>query len=1070
MLLALLAGPTIVVYSQGQAIRGIVLDERDGTPIPNVTIFNPEAEIRIRTGKDGGFGLWAVKSSVTLRFSHIGHTPVELTVILPVDTTLVVMMRPEANTLEEIVIATGYENTTLARTTGAFEKIDNDLLNRNVGADILSRLDNTSSGIFFDKSFYNFNRPGIPDHEISMHGITNLRGNSANAPLIILDSFPYDGDISNINPNEIESVTLLKDAAASSIWGAKAGNGVIVLTSKKAANHNRWVVNFNQHVKITDKPDIFGHQIVNNADLIDVERYLFEQGFYDNRENNRSRPALPPAVEAFILLRDGKASEAETQLTISQLSQQDIRNDLLKYVYLRPIDQQYALNISHSTPSHSMVLSAGVDKGRGTIVGNKHDRLTFRFSNDITAIKNLTVHTNVRYSYTGSTNHTVGGDTPFSYSNNGYPYPYTSFKDHEGNPIPIPHQYRMGFLDTVGNGMLLDWHYRPFEELNRPANSTRSHELIADVGLRYQWWRHFYTDVKYQYLNSRGLSNRFLDLDRYETRNNINRGSEIVGNNVIYHYPFGGWMRTSNRNSVSQRARMQLTYQRHWQGDHDVAAFVGGEINRSEDESGGMDIYGYNKNLLTFANNIDHTKRYPVYANLAANASIPYPVLPQSATDYRYVSLFVNGSYSFKGKYVVTASARRDASNLFGVSINNKWTPLWSAGLAWNISDEHFFPTHAIPLLKFRASYGFSGNVDNSMSALVTLNYSVNQPVTEVDLPRATILRPPNPELRWEKVMTNNIGLDFALLNHRLSGSVDYYVKHTHDLIENFPLDPTTGARFMMMNVGNTKSKGVDFRLTSKNMDTWLDWTTTAWFSYNNNWVTRTYRDYISPLTFLQVGALTAAEGHMAYSAFSYRWAGLDPQTGEPQGFIDGVESKDYRTIMSSATTLDDLKLHGSSRPLYWGSVLNAFRWRRLTVSANITYRLAYYFRRQSIDYSSLANNSRVHVDFYKRWQQPGDERYTDVPSFRYPIESVANSFYMDSEILMERADNIRLQDVRIDYNVPMLGRNIGNMNVFVNLNNVGFIWRKNGVGLDPDINGNIAAPMSFALGLNLQL
>src|SRR5690606_20336514 len=418
---------------------------------------------------------------------------------------------------------------------------------------------------------------------------------------------------------------------------------------------------------------------------------------------------------------------------------------------------------------------------------------------------------------------------------------------------------------------------------------------------------------------------------------------------------------------------------------------------------------------------------------------------------------------------IFTASVRRDASNIFGVSTNNRWLPLWSMGIAWNISEEPFLRSSEVDNLKLRLTYGYSGNIANDMSAQTILQFFNNAASTQVSLPAARIISAPNPELRWEKVATGNAGLDFVLFSNRIQGTLDVYVKKTMDLIDAFILDPTVGRSSMSMNVANTKSRGFDLSLTSENMRSLnLEWRSTVLFSYNNNWITKTYRNYNSPSDFLRPGVISLLEGTIAYPAYSYAWGGLNPESGQPYGVIDGVLSDDYRAI--TRTPLDQLVYHGSARPLYFGSVRNDFRYKSLSLSVNVIWRWAYFFRRKSIDYADLFNFSEGHKDYYQRWQSPGDELVTNVPAFEYPV-GLGNTIYRNSEILMENGNHIRLQDIRLGYDISPVGKwRISRLQVFSTVNNVGFIWRANKHGLDPDLGTNtIPLPKNFVLGVSLQ-
>jgi len=302
-----------------------------------------------------------------------------------------------------------------------------------------------------------------------------------------------------------------------------------------------------------------------------------------------------------------------------------------------------------------------------------------------------------------------------------------------------------------------------------------------------------------------------------------------------------------------------------------------------------------------------------------------------------------------------------------------------------------------------------------------------------------------------------------------LSFSLDAYRKYTTDLFDNFPMDPTTGTSSMVLNVANMKSEGVDIKISTVNPFGSFQLGTTLLLTYNNNWITKTYLDYSSPPSYVRTGSLSTLAGTIAFPAYSYKWGGLDPDTGEPMGYLDGEPSKDYRTISSSSTKLEDLVFHGSARPLYFGAFRNTLDYKRWSLSMNIVFQLSYYFRRTGLDYGELFSNSVGHADYYNRWQHPGDEKTTHVPSMQYPDNSSASTFYGYSEVLMEKGDHIRLQDIRLDFRMGEVA-NLGlrSAQAFIYAQNIGVLWKATDLDLDPVTKGGIPSPRSVSVGLNL--
>jgi hypothetical protein len=407
-------------------------------------------------------------------------------------------------------------------------------------------------------------------------------------------------------------------------------------------------------------------------------------------------------------------------------------------------------------------------------------------------------------------------------------------------------------------------------------------------------------------------------------------------------------------------------------------------------------------------------------------------------------------------------SGRIDQSNLFGVKTNQKGVPLWSAGAAWNINQEKYYTSEWLPFLKLRVTYGYNGNVYKGISAYTTARYNGNNGSTQ--LPYAQVINPPNPELRWEKFQMVNMGIDFGFKGDRLSGSVDFFQKKGIDLIGVSLFAPSSGISTFRGNYAGTKGKGVDLTLNSKNTNGDFTWRTNLLFSYIQDKVTG-YN--VEPTGLPGVGVPVL--NRPLYGIYSYAWAGLDPLTGDPQGYLNGKLSKDYTTILSTAN-INNSMYNGSARPTIFGSLRNTITWKNISLSANISYRFNYYFRKQSVNYTNVLNSKIDHGDFDLRWQKQGDEKFTNVPSLPESVNSSRDNFYAGSSVLVGKADNIRLQDVRISYDLP--GNSVRNLPVkhiqfFAYANNLGMIWKADKGKIDPDYANAVYAPVrTIAAGI----
>lgn len=1052
-------------------VRGRIVDSL-GNALSGASIRVLEASgrrtaLQTSTDREGSFVLRNVPEDAQLEISFVGYMIRRVAAAAELGQVLLTAV-PEALEEVEVMVNTGYQTLPKERATGSFEVLNSEVLEKTVSSDLLSRLNNFTTGTYFNTNRDRINLVGIPaTKELSIHGVSTLstKAGNTNAPLIILDNFPYEGDINSINPNDIESVTVLKDAAASSIWGAKAGNGVIVMRSKQSKYEQKSQIKFSSDFMIHNKPDFFQHKTISTRDYIGVERDLFGRGFYTSFETNPAKPVLSPVVELLIRHRQKELTDEQLDSEIAQYYDQDVRHDIKKYMYNNSLLQRYNLNIDGGGYTYKYIIGMGYDQSNASLKGFNNDRLTFRIDNTYKLSDKLELQARVRWISTVNTA-PVGGS---AYSDAGFPLPYISLVDANGEPTTIPYGYRSPFIaEVTQQGKLLDWTYNPIRELQNGENRGRRGEVLLNGALTYSVLNWLNLQLHYQFNRATDNQDKFYSVDSYYTRNLINRGTNLTSGKPVYNFPFGGILDQSVAERRYQSGRIQSNLNKKWNA-FAFSGVLGMEIQNSVSNSDGAIKYGYDPILKNSIYNLDFTKTFPIYGNLGSTDRIPTNVKNMEEYIQNFLSFYSNASLTFRDRYIVSGSARRDASNVFGVETNNKWSPLWSSGFAWLLHNEEFVLHDWINYLKLRTSFGYSGNINTRMSGKTVFVYSSTN-VADVDYPSGGVTSPPNPLLRWEKVGKVNLGVDFAFFHSRFSGSLDVYQKNTKDLISPVPLDPTTGFGSLDMNVARTKSLGLDLNLQYRADFRWFDWNTNLLFSYNDNWVTDSYTEYGNPTLLVNTGfSAFSIKGMQIHPAYSYRWGGLDPNDGNARGYLNGELSKDYQKIMSNATKLEDLVYHGSAKPLLFGAYHNTITRGNLSFSATLSYRFLYYFRRAGLDYTKLYYSGDGHIDYYKRWQNPGDEKNTHVPVFQYPISN-ANTFYQKTEVLMEKGDHVRLENVRVSYQTKWLPLKVRNLGLYAQATNLGVIWKANKLGLDPQVEGGIPIPMTFALGLNVNL
>lgn len=1040
-------------------VKGQVLSAENGQPIPKATVEIRPSGMKTLTDEYGFFTLPIRRTDGFISISSIGYKPLQFKVE-SLEESIQVHLETSNSELEEVEVYTGYQQIPKERATGSFVQINNELLNRSVSTDIISRLKGIAPSLLFDER-------GDGEPKLNIRGRSTIFANDQ--PLIVLDNFPYDGDIKNINPNDIESVTVLKDAAAASIWGVRAGNGVIVITSKKGRNNQPLQINFNANTTIGRKPDLYYQPQMSSADFIGIERMLFENGYFDNELKNTSTyPALSPVVELLEKARNGSMSINAVESQIDQLKGYDIRDDISKYYYQESINQQYAFNMRGGGEKHNYYYSTGYDQNRTNRVGNDSRRISIATMQNVYPIERLNLSFGLDYVRADNTINNAMNDLRLGTRSI---HPYARLADDAGNPLAITNKYREVFLEESIEKGLLDWSYRPLDEIGRADQSSKNNTIRAQVGASYDIMSGLKAEFRYQYQNQNSIRrNEYQDNALY-VRDIINRYSSINGNTVIRNVPLGGVRHHYDNSLESHNGRFQLNYNNSW-GKNSVNAIGGFEVREIKTAGNNSGMYGYDaSNGTSMAVNYNtYYLQYP-----SGYAMIP-DVRGISGTLDRFRSYYFNVSYVNSERYILSLSGRIDQSNLFGVAANQRAVPLWSIGGKWKLSDEPYYKIDWLPDLQLKATYGYSGNLDNSVTAYTTAQIA-NDSFT--GLPSARIISPPNPYLRWEKIGILNLGLDFSFKDHGISGSFEYFKKKSQDLIGDGPLGATTGMTKFRGNVANMKGEGFDFTLQTKNLDRNLKWNSSFFLSYAIDEITKYNLVPTSLSSFFVDRSISResvfympVEGKPLFAVYSYPWAGLDSENGNPLGYLNGKISDNYSAIGSLTNTkIEDLIYHGRAIPPFFGAFRNDFHYRRWALSINISYSFGHFFKKPTVYYDSMFRGyTSLHADFSKRWQQKGDEVFTTIPSLQYPVKAGRDVFYANSEVNISHGDLIRLQDIQLSYH-PFRGNKpksfIQDLQLYTYANNLGLLWTANKDGIDPEAG---AMPLPFTLSAGFKL
>ncbi|MBL1411585.1 hypothetical protein JKG61_22730, partial [Sphingobacterium sp. C459-1T] len=498
-------------------------------------------------------------------------------------------------------------------------------------------------------------------------------------------------------------------------------------------------------MSISEKPNLYYNPTIPMNEVIDIERFLYGEGAWDGTIN-QIYPYITPTIEALLAEKNGHIDKAEMERRIAQLKTQDVRSDLNKYVY-RPV-QLYkgAVNFSGGAKQHNYYFSGGYDKNLGDISGHHDERISLNAKNTYRLLDNKLLF-NADLAFTSNIGRTGG--------NSMYKVLYDKLADEQGNPLSIGGlSLRQSYIDTAGMGLLLDWNLYPLDDINRSRTSTELISYQVQPSVTYKPFQWLGLSANYQYRKNYSETNMLYAADSYEMIDLYNRFTQINYATGIATSPIprGGKLNQTNNSLSSHYFRGRFNVDKTWDEIHGFHLVGGMELNSRSTLNRMMPVMiGYKEATETYVP-FDPTQRYRQYltGTLSTIPNISLVNMSRGTTLNRSRLYFGNASYSYKKRYTATLSVRKDEANIFGVDINQRGRPFWSAGLRWQLHEEEFYKVHWLSKLVLRATHGYTGNVSSS-SAYITSKIEA-RPFVFTNRIYQTITNPPNPQLSWENV------------------------------------------------------------------------------------------------------------------------------------------------------------------------------------------------------------------------------------------------------------------------------------------------------------------------------
>lgn len=1042
-------------------VKGVVKDEQ-GVPLPGVTVVVKGTTTGMATDADGRFELRVKERNVTLVFSFVGMKTKE--VIADADKALDVVMEEEAEMLGEVV-ATGYQTISRERSTGSAVIVNSKKLGQVQSTDLMTKLEGITPGL------------------MNYGGIMSIRGRSSFAvsstPLVVVDGQVANVDLSAINPDDIESLTVLKDAAATSLYGVRASNGVIVIVTKRAKDKTT-DVNVSAGFYVYPLPS-FGYQdYASTGDIIDFERdfllsdptYKSNPADYFASKNDPTTPSRLTGVEQlYYEMSLGNLTEAQLEQKLDEMRKYDYRKERRKALLETAVTQDYNLSIARGGENSNLFVSFRYQDYGQYAKSSDSKRFSVYLKSEMDLAKwfRLTYGANA---YFTRTKQSVSVDD-LGVDRSDEIMPYERLKDDDGNMVyHYFHNYYLSQDINETEGLKF-MGYNELEASTQNMQTTRDTYLKLFTHADFKIVKGLDLGMKFQYERSYTDKDRYDEQDSYMMRKTINEfATKNMYNNFVYNIPDGGHIRKENNRNEFYNFRVQANYQTTIGEDHDITVLVGGEVRQDHWRSSGSEVYGYDKDKLTAAQ-VDWltlTQNGVIGQLNSATPRKKSEFILNGDTKHRYVSAYANAGYTYLGRYTLNGSIRVDQADLFGTDPKYRYRPLWSLGASWNVSGESFLrDADYLDLLKLRLTYGITGNVDQNSSPYL-LGVYLNSPWSNGNI--TDILVAPNKLLRWEKTSSLNVGIDFSFFA-RLNGSLDVYRRYSSDLLAKKSLDPSYGFSEATVNNGEMKNTGVELSLSYD----WLkkkDWSLNTMFTaaYNKNKIkkvgyTPTAADYMlkSPYSYY-------LEGDTYGTVYAYRYAGLT-ETGDPSVYDENGEVR-------SNTAVDDIRAlvaKGQLAPKWNGALGLNLRWKSLQLNAKFVYYLGHSLRNDVPKLYSIYSDitGYMHKDIAKRWTP--ENTNTDVPSMGpngLAVDREMHWKYADMHVLS--ASFIKCRNIGLSYTLPQEWTRmlkLKNVNVRAQVNNP-FYWAKNKEGIDPEaFNANEGTRTqeqvtTYVFGLNI--
>jgi len=1068
-------------------IKGRVVDVY-GNGIVGVNVVEVETSKGVNTDNDGRFSIKVSSLNSKLRFSYLGY----VSVVRQVTTNMSITLRQDDTNIDEVVV-TGFQKIDRSKFTGSVSQVDKKNIDRSGAIDVSRMLQGAAAGVSVQNTSGTFG--ATP--KIRIRGNSSISANQE--PLYVINGVPitspsnvsvsqlYSGDpasvlssaIAGLNAQDIEDIQILKDGSATALYGTRAANGVISITTKKGS-YNSQNIDFSTALSLGVKPSVNQFNLMNSGQEISLYKEMYDRGYLSNANWPSFTGAFTETYKQ-LALREISLDEAYAELNKSA----NVNTDWFDVLFKNNIVQEHSLAFSGGGEKNTYYASGSYAKDDGQAIGFGMDRFTTDIRTNFNITPRLSLDLNLNWNYRNQTTPgTYNSGTRFSEINRQF----------EINPFlyAIRTSRAMYPVNSDGTYKYYTENYAPFnilEELNENFNEIRAQEIRATILPTFKILNNLTYTGTFALRKSNNSYNHTIT-----ERSNIANAYRVDYNDVLrqantllyvdpndpFGYretilPEGGFLFARNNWQSFWNIRNQLTFGQKFD-QHKIEVLVGNEIEQiyvDREYSQGIGYLYYGGKIIS-----------PSRLALIRAVNEDDRTFISSFQKRRAIGFYSNVQYSFNDKYNLDLSGRLDGSNVFGRLTRSKFLPNYSIGFAWNADRENFLKhwsfSEKIDFLKLRISYALRGNsfekspmLDASYINLIRLDGVNNDRGISISSPELY-------NLNWEKDYITNVGIDMGLFK-RLNFTFEYYSRKNSDLVIPINVAQEEGFTTKEVNLGDMTNKGFDVTLGFKNIlnKQEFQWDINLIYGYvKNKLISGELQSALLTQITRSVGYPLV--GNPLEGLYAYNFAGLDA-SGQPtfynnDNIVNGITSTERdRNLISYM---------GSRQPLGTGSVANSFNYKGIELRVFITYAYGHKVFTQPIAARNYNDSGSKSGDLNYRWQTIGDELYTNIPglistiqrTYLSSVNNIDDEAYNRSDFRVVDASNLRINEILVSYDIGnFLSKNISaikNGRVMFSANNIQY-WASGRLrGVDPELylTGGTALPNPRSYTLRLVL